>query len=150
MTYAAATEYAMRNLLDGSPAKQKAAAATGEQATSDAETGIVAADATEDDGATMTALSETLRELMSSNVSLTEQLSKAQSNANEASRNLLAATMQIKALPSADEVEAKEQVARSEGEKKGREEGRAERDAEIAGLGVFGYMSWRRSHKSGK
>ena len=141
MTYVAATEYAMRSLLD----RDQAQAAGADAGTAATETGLAAAGAAGDDALGDAA---TLRELMAANAQLTVQLGEIQKTANEASRSLLAATMQIKSLPSADEVDAKERVARNEGLSEGREQGRAERDRELASLGVFGYMSWRRVHRA--
>lgn len=141
ITYVAATERAMRAFLDeqdgeGAP---DAPAVPGEDVAGRAE---LAADTGS------IADSETLRELMAANAQLTARLGEAQKNANDASRNLLAATMQIKSLPSADEVDAKERVARAEGINEGLERGRAEREREIADLGLMGYLSWRRGRRA--
>lgn len=157
MTYVAATEYAMRALLEQEKASEESAAGTAGAANADASAaaGAEGAEAAvknaeaglERAGSHEISDSDTLRELMAANAQLTMQLGEVQKTANEAGRNLLAATMQLKSLPSADEVEAREKVARTEGMNDGLAKGRAERDKELADLGLFGYMSWRRSQK---
>lgn len=145
MTFVAAAEYAMRYMIE----QDSAFCASAGQVQPAGEPGIsshapVPAGTQDEDSYD---LSATLRDLMTANAQLTRQLGEAHSNANEASRNLLAATLQIKSLPSSDEVSAREKTARTEGLHEGLAQGRKEREQELAGLGLFGYLSWRRNQQ---
>lgn len=146
ITYVAATERAMRVFLAQLDKPEAPEADTAQETT--AATDAVAGRAELAVDQERIVDSETLRELMAANAQLTARLGEAQKNANDASRNLLAATMQIKSLPSAEEVDAKERVAHAEGVNEGLARGRAEREREIADLGLMGYLSWRRGHRT--